>query len=416
MKSTIGRGGRGEGECPTLGEMSGPVASSQAPTARSLVLLACPDDYLLDIERTAAETQWASTHPGGEVRRLDTAALEQLAGELASPSLFAPERLVVVRDASGVVEGKEKGRRAAESLVACLGVSWDRDTSLLLCAPAKSEPKGPLADYVRAHGTLTWMPLPPPPKPWEDVRLSGEQRRSLEKLLQRTVPEILAHRAVVEVLLDHLGFKPRLLVQTAERLLLAGHLDVQWVRDELGPGERSIDEVEKALVDRDVRRLAGFLAVLSAGGELVNWRGERISPGGVAPVLSQWLNRLLRNALAMREHARCGGLAGELDARQCAESRWYSTAFQKRIHPVLEKEIEAAAGSELADASAWQRHRIFRLAAAYSDEELRRGLAVLSRFVPEREKDGSVALAVLAEALLGLVIAAPAAGDTARDG
>ncbi len=355
-----------------------------------------------------------TSHPGGEVRRLDSAAMERLMSELSSASLFAAQRLVVVRDASGVLEATDRGRRAAEALVACLGSSWDRETSLLLCAAAKGEPKGPLADYVRAHGTLTWMPLPAAPKPWEDIRLSAEQRRSLETLLERTVPRILTHRALVAALMDHLGFKPRQLVQTAERLLLAGQLDADQVRAELGPGERSIEEMEKALLDRDGPRLARFLAALSAGGELVNWRGERIAPGGVAPVLSQWLNRLLRGALAMRAHARACGLAAELDGKRCAEPRWYSAVFQKRIHPALEREIAATGWSELADASVWQRHRVFRLAACYSDEQLRRALGFLSRLLPEREKDGNVALAMLAEVLLDLITAAPGEGGTAR--
>lgn len=380
-----------------------------------LALLACPDDYLLELERIVLEAQWASVHPGGEIKRLDTIELDRLADELASSSLFATGRLLVVRDASAVLEEKEqqKGKGAAEVLVGCLENSWDRDTSLLLCAPATSEPKGRLADYVRAHGTLTWMPLPASPKPWDDVRLSAEQRRTLERLLQRTVPQILAHRAVVDVLLDHLGFKPRQLVQTAERLLLAEQLDAQRLREELGPPERSSEELERALVDRDGRRLARLLGTLAAGGELINWRGERISPGGVVPFLCQVLHRLLRNALAMREFARRAGLADELDAQRCAGPRWYVTTFQKQLHPILERQIQAAAGSDLADASVWQRHRAFRLAAAYSDRELRQALASLSHLLPEREKDGSTALAMLAEVLLGLLMAQPAAGDKA---
>ncbi len=341
--------------------------------------------------------------------------MDRLAGELASPSLFAAERLLVVRDASAVLEGKErdKGKRAAEALLACLRSSWDRATSLLLCLASSSEPRGVLADYVRAHGTLTWMPLPAPPKPWEDVRLSEEQRRTLKRLLKRTVPPILAHEEVVEVLLDHFGFKPRQLVQTAERVLLAGQLDAQKLRAELGPPERSIEELEKALLERKGERLARFLAALLAGGELVNWRGERISPTSVAPLLGATLHRLLRNALAMREVARRAGLADELDARRCAAPRWYATTFQKRLHPLLERQIGAAAGCELADASLWQRHRAFRLAAAYSDDELRRALAALSRWIPEREREGNSALAIFSEVLLGLVISRPAGGDRA---
>lgn len=380
-----------------------------------LALLACPDDYLLEIERVAVETQWASAHPGGELKRLETAEVDRLAGDLVSPSLFASARLLVVRDAAAVLEGKDRdrGKRAAEALLACLKSSWDRDTSLLLCVTSSSEPRGVLADFVRAHGAVTWMPLPAPPKPWEDVRLSEEQRRTLKRLLERTVPPILAHPEVVEVLLDHFGFKPRQLVQAAERVLLAGQLDAQQLRAELGPPERSIEEVEKALLERDRKRLARFLATLLAGGELVNWRGERISPGGVAPVLGATLHRLLRNALAMREVARRAGLAGELDPRRCAAPRWYATTFQKRLHPLLERQIGAEAGCELADASLWQRHRAFRLAAAYSDGELRRALAALSRWIPEREREGSAALAIFSEVLLSLVISRPAGGDRA---
>jgi hypothetical protein len=368
---------------------------------------------LLDIERIAAEERWLTVHPAGEVRRLDSAVLEQLSLELSSASLFATQRLVVVRDASAVLEVRQGERTAADAFLAVLDSSWDRDTSLLLCAPLKSEPKGPVADYLRAHGTLTWLPLPPTPKPWEDVRLSEEQRRTLEGLLRRTVPGILPHRALVAVLMDHLGFKPRQLVQTAERLLLAGQLDAEQVRAELGPGEHSIDELEKALLERDGPRLARVLAALSAGGDLVNWRGERITPGGVVPVLSQWLHRLLRSALAMRAYARRCGLAGELDADRCAQPRWYSAVFQKRIHPLLEREI---ATQPLAEASVWQRHRVFRLAARYSDHQLRRALASLSRLFPERERETGVALAMLAEVLLDLVTATPTATDTAAGG
>lgn len=368
------------------------------------------------MERIAAERQWQEAHPEGEVRHLDTATGALLAAQLASPSLFVQERLVVVRDATLVLGGKDKGSDAAQTLLTCLASSWDLGTSLLLCAPAKSEPQGPVADFVRAHGTLTWRPLPPPPKPWEDVRISAEQRRSLEALLQRTAPQILQHRGVVDVLLDHCGFKPRLVVQTAQRLLLAGQLEAEQVRAELGPREVSLDDAEKALTQRDIRRLAVFLGALTAGTDLVTWRGERIAPAGVAAVVSQWLQRLLRQALAMREHARRCGLASELDVRRCGAPRWYQGVFQARLHPLLEKDILAAGESELAEASPWQRQRVFRMAAAYSDGELRRVLATLSRFLPEREKDAAAALVMLSQALLSLVSAAPAAGDTILGG
>lgn len=346
---------------------------------------------------------------------MDNATLEVLAGELAAPSLFVTARLVVVRDASNWVVGQPSNSRA-EALLSCLRSCWDRGTSLLLCATCASEPVGKLADFVRAQGTFTWLPLPPPPKPWEDVRVSAAQRQTLEMLLRKTVPEILAHPAVVTVLVDHLGFKPRQLVQAAERLLLAGSLDPDQVRTELGPGEHSLDQAERALVERDPARLARWLAGLAAGGELVNWRGERIVASGVAAVVSQWLQRLLRKAVVMRELARRAGLAGELDRQKCNAPRWYPTTFQKRINPLLEREIVAAGGGELKEESAWQRQRVFRVAAAYADEELRQALGRLAQLLPEREGGSDLALAMLGTVLLTLVMGSPTASGKAGGG
>ena len=61
-----------------------------------------------------------TSHPGGEVRRLDTAAMEQLMSELSSASLFAPQRLVVVRDASRLLEVRQGEGGAADALMTCL--------------------------------------------------------------------------------------------------------------------------------------------------------------------------------------------------------------------------------------------------------------------------------------------------------
>jgi DNA polymerase III delta subunit len=66
-----------------------------------ILLLASPDDFLLELERRVAVDTWQSANPQGEIVSFDQApSATRVVQELASPSLFASDRLIVISDAS----------------------------------------------------------------------------------------------------------------------------------------------------------------------------------------------------------------------------------------------------------------------------------------------------------------------------
>jgi hypothetical protein len=368
----------------------------------SYLLLASPDDYLLELERKDIETAWVAAHPAGEIHVLDPdPGPGALVRELSAPSLFASARLLVVPSAR-TLTAKRAGAEEATLLAEGLDALSEGDATLLLAGVTDGEPAGPLAEVVRARGEVRWLPLPPPPKPWEEVRLSADQRRVLEGIVRRTAPSLLEHQDLIEALFEHFGFRPRELAQAAQRVALAGELSAESVRAQLGPGECSLRQAENLLLSRGVAGMARFLAVLSAGGELVGWRDERIPPDRAAATVAATVARLLRQALALRGHVAAVGLTAELDSGRCAARGWYQPAFKKRIQPRLAEHIEASPDSPVARMTPWQLHRNFRLAAAYDDTELLGALGALDHAGIERER-GETALASLSSVLLDLV-------------
>ncbi len=309
--------------------------------------------------------------------RFATAPLtHELVDELTSPSLFAAERLVVVRDARAYLGREERQRRDGASLAAALeGLSFS-GVDLLLTAVSETEPTGPLVELAARRGEASFLALPSPPKPWEEALVSADQRRVLETVIRRVTPGLLDHPDTVAALCEVHGFRPRELAQAAERLLLSGELTVEAVHSQAGIGERSLKEIEEALLHRDAGRASRFFAALAAGGDLRGWWGNIVGPEEFGRVLSGAVGRLLRNALALRGHARSAGIISELEPERCAGRDWYPRKFRPRLLPKLEADIKKADGSPLAKLSAWQLHRVFRVAAAYRDGDL---LTALSR-------------------------------------
>ena len=85
------------------------------------------------------------------------------------------------------------GQGAADSLAVdvaplaeALRDGLPEDVALVLGACCRSKPKGELAEAIGHSGEVRWMPLPPRPKPWEDVALSGEEEEVLLGVLERT--------------------------------------------------------------------------------------------------------------------------------------------------------------------------------------------------------------------------------------
>jgi hypothetical protein len=369
-------------------------------TVPTVLLLASPDDFLLELERRSVVSAWQEVHPGGEVRTFDEAPpVGPLVAELANPSLFSAYRLVVVVHAgSYLAKAGTSGGDLAKSLAA-LPLA---DVTLLLSAVSQAAPTGALAETVTARGEVRFLSLPEPPKPWEEGRVSPAQRRTLVGLVARVAPSLAGNDEVVDALCEAYGFRPRELAHAAERLVLGGEASADAVRTQAGAGERHLREVEDALLRRDGAAFARFAGALSAGAVLVDWRGDAVSHERLGPVLAGTAGRLLRQALAVRGHAARAGLAAELEPKRCAGNDWYPRVFKSKLGPRLLKDIEATPHSPLEGMTSWQLHRAFRVAARYRDGELIAALARLSASGVERAR-GPAALAAVSSLVVALV-------------
>lgn len=347
------------------------------------------------------EAEWRREHPDGEVLVFDTAPdAARLASELANPSLFAPARLLVVRNAVHVFEKKHEA--TAGELAEVVRRSAFAEVSLLLAAELGSPPKGPLVEAVQQRGEVRFLPLPEPPKPWEPLGLTPPQRAVLHDLLKRALPDLELSAEVRDALCEAYGFKPRELVQAASRLALTGELTPEAAHEQAGPGECWPREIEDLLIARDDRKLASLLARLSAGATLLDWRNNPVHPDEVAPFLARMLARLLRQALALHQLAQHAGVAAELDPRRCKARNWYQQTFKPSILPRLQREIEKDALSPLAATTPWQLHRLFRLAASYPAGSLLEALGRLVAANLERDRQQTWVMATLTSLLLTL--------------
>lgn len=380
----------------------------------SLLLLASPDEYLLELERQDTVAAWVASHPDGEAATLDPAPPPaRLVEELVNRSLFAPERLVVVPDGSPYFAARGDERGWGEALAGALGTLPLGDATLLISAVLGQEPKGALADLLRSRDGMRFLSTPAAPKPWEDVVVSDAQRTVLRRVVARVAPAVAEHPEAVDALCEAYGFKVRELAQAAGRIALAGDFSPEAVRAQAGVGECSLQRLETALIERDRNAVAVLLGRLTAGGVLVDWWGEGVDAGGVGPVLTGMLNRTGRLALAMRCHAQRCGLTKELDPGRCAAQYWYGGTYKKRLHDALVADAAAAGDSPIAGMSPWTAHRAFRLAAAYEEAELLALLAALARCGVERAPARD-AVPVLTPLLLTLTAPRPVEKRPAR--
>jgi hypothetical protein len=370
-------------------------------TPPRVLLIASPDDYLLELERRDFEAGWREAHPQGEVLTFEeTPPPGRLVQELATPSLFASERLLVVVDAGPYLAAARQAE--GEVLTRALTSLPLRDVTLLLTAVVKTAPTGPVVEAVQGRGEVRFLALPETPKPWEEGRVSKAQRLLLASVIARVAPALAGQREVVDALCEAYGFRPRELAQAAERLLLTGEPSAAAVRAQAGVGECTLRELEEVLLQRDSARFARFAGILTSGGVLTDWRGEAVAPDRTPMVLVSTLGRLLRQALGVRGHAVRAGLSDELEPRRCSSKSWYNQTFKTRLLPALSADIEGTPGSPVDSMTPWQLHRAFRLGAAYSDAELIEALGRLAGSGAERGR-GPSALAALSSLVLGLI-------------
>ncbi len=374
-------------------------------TLPSILLVASPDGFLLELEHREFEDAWRAAHPDGEVASLEAAPPPaQLVRELASPSLFAADRLLLVRDASAYFGDKARTNSDGDALAQALASLPLAGVTLVLALVGAAQPQGALADTSRQRGEVRFLPVPPAPKPWEKTRVTPEQQAVLEgKVLARVASELLADREVVDALCEVYGFRPRELAGAAQRLVLSGRVSAEAVRDMAGAGECSPRQLEEALIGRDAAGCSRLFATLEAGGALLSWWGEPVAPDRQGAMLAQAASRLLRQALAVRAHAIRAGLERELDPRRCGEGNWYPRTFRARLHKPLQADIDATPNSPLAGMSAWQLHHAFRMGAAYGERALLTALGRLASSGAERSRPAAARMAV-SGVVLGLIV------------
>ncbi len=355
------------------------------PDAAFLSLVACADDYLLEEALSEVVTSLCATLAVGAPETLpDDVTPEQLTLELCSPSLFSPHRVLLVRDASTWVEAKASERKHGkvdlEPLLEVLEPGLPEGLALVLAARCDGPPRGRLTEMVEQRGGLRWVPLPPAPKPWEEVSLSDEQRQVLLAVRRRAAPAARFTREAEDLLLERLGFAPRLLAQETAKLAVSageGEVDEELVRRLTFPAERSLEVVRDAILKRRGRALFDLLQAAVDGVPILDWRGERLDPDRLGSVVLAQVATLLGQMLYLRLLA--ADLEDEMRPQQTSAASWFPRRFKSRLAPQLLERITADDSSLLTRSgkppSPWTLGQLFAAAGRYRSEELVAALA-----------------------------------------
>jgi hypothetical protein len=384
-----------------------------------LHLIACSDDYLLEESLADAIAEAQAALGGVEPEHLaDDITPEAAALELRSPSLFNPQRLLVLADIRGwVTAPKPRGTSGGPvsgadvaPLVDALAEGLPADTGLILGVWCGAEPKGKLVEVIRSHGQLTWIALPAPPKPWEKVEVTEEQRAVLRGVVRRAAPGIRLSPKAAALLLERLGFAPRLLAAEVQKLATAAGrgatIDETLVRQLTFPRERSLEVVQDAILERDARALFDLVATAAAGRPLRDWQGQRLEPSRLPLLIVSQVANLLEQMLYVRRLARQAGLADQLSPARTSASRWYQRVFREGLAPPLLERIADDADSPLGRQgkapSQWHLGRLFAGAGRYREKELVSALIAAGEL--ERRTRGPLALEAITSWLSETVI------------
>jgi hypothetical protein len=354
-----------------------------------LVLLASSDDYLLSEAVDDEVRRLSAALEGAEVEILpDGVSPGELAAEVQSPSLFSPRRVLVSSDAGPWIEppAKGSGGRADSGpvgvdvapLVEALQGGLPEDVALVLGACCRAKPKGELVEVVAQSGEVRWMPLPPRPKPWEEVALSGEEEAVLLRVLERKTGSERWQPAARRLLLERLGFAPRLVAQEAVKLATAagpdGVVDEELVRRLVFPRERSLEVVRDAVLKREIGPILDLLGAHAEGLPVLDWRGRPVEPKGVVVVLLGQVTSLLVQMLYLRRLAASLGLEAELSPSRTERQYWYGSTFKKKLADALLEGIAAddtsPFSSQRRGVSPWTLGLLFAGAARWDEARL----------------------------------------------
>ena len=357
-------------------------------------LVASSDDYLL--EEALAETVRAvcAEFGGVEPETMPEALTpEDLSVELCSPSLFAPQRVLVVPEIRTWIDiparrppdprPAEKAAVNAAPVVQVLAEGVADGLALVMGACCHSKPKGALVDAVDAAGGFRWQPVPEPPKPWEDAVLSREQEAMLRTLLSKAVGVVRFTPEAARLLLERLGFAPRLLVQEGRKLAAAnvnGTVDEGLVLALSFPQERSLDVVWDAVFERQAAPILDIMAATKAGIQVRDRQGRPVAAKGAPHILFSQVTSILQNLLYLRRLAAEHGFVGEMSTDKTRDDFWYPRRFKNGLGPKIVELVKADAPSPMQRSGGkaptlFALGRLFKGAGRYTDEDLVQALA-----------------------------------------
>jgi hypothetical protein len=357
-------------------------------------LVASSDDYLL--EETLVETVRAVCAEFGDIdpeTMPEALTPEDLSVELCSPSLFAPQRVLVVPEIRAWIDiparrppdprPAEKAAVDAAPVVQVLGEGIADGIALVMGACCHGKPKGALVDAVDATGGFRWQPVPEPPKPWEDAVLSKDQEAMLQKLLSKAAGDVRFTPEAARLLFERLGFAPRLLIQEGRKLVAAnvdGMVDEELVLALSFPKERSLDVVRDAVFERRAAPILDIMAATEAGIQVRDRQGRPVTAKSAPHVLFSQVASILQNLLYLRRLAAEHGLLGEMAIDKTRDDFWYPRRFKNGLGPKIVELLKADAPSPIQRArgkapTLFALGRLFKGAGRYSDEDLVQALA-----------------------------------------
>jgi hypothetical protein len=300
------------------------------------------------------------------------------------------------------------GEAGVAPLVAVLEAGIADTLAVVMGGLCTTKPGGTLVQVIEEQGSFEWIPVPEPPKPWEDVVVSEAQAKVLREVLARAADGVPFESAAERLLFDRLGFAPRLLAQEGRKLARAAantSVDEDLVRALCFPRERSLEVVRDAVFERRKAPLLDLLAAAEAGIPVHDWRGRMLDEKGVAPVLCAQLGSLFQQIFYLRRLAAASDLEGEISIDSCGRRGWYAGRFRKDIEPRLRQLIEKDAPSPFLreggrGPSPWNLGKMFAGAARYTDHEL---MALVSGFAEtEAAQRGDLAMEALSSWLASI--------------
>jgi hypothetical protein len=356
-------------------------------------LVASSDDYLL--EEALGETVRAVCADFGDIEpeiMPDEVTPQDLSVELCSPSLFAPQRVLVVPEIQSWLEPGPRRKPVSDDvdltpLVQVLGEGIAEGIALVMGAHCRSKPKGALVDAVDETGEFRWRPAPEAPKPWEDAVVSAEQEAVLRKILAKAAGDVRFTPQATRVLLERLGFAPRLLMQEGRKLAAAnvdGEVDEELVMALSFPRERSLDVVWEAVLARRAAPVLDIMAATDAGILVRDRQGRTVTAQGAPYVLFGQVSSILQNLLYLRRLAAEHGLLEAMAPENTRDDYWYPRKFKNGLGPKLVELIESDAPSPLQrpggkGPTLFVLGQLFKGAGRFSDDDLAGALAELGR-------------------------------------